>query len=167
MMESLSIRCDSNLYDQIGDFSLSEKYLFVFTRLTWKNTRQLRDMLTLMRDRHTRSVTQTLVVFLFKFRTGDSNTVLASILQNIVKNLFNIQEGLFLICDGTYASHKKSSNIEFQRKTYSGQKMVPLRKPVTVCTTDGYVVDMLGPYPVNLNAAEILRMLLQDQNDLR
>ena len=58
IMESLSIRCDSTLYDQIGDFSLSEKQLVVSTSLTWKNIRQLRDMLTSIRDRYTRSVTQ-------------------------------------------------------------------------------------------------------------
>ena len=34
-----------------------------------------------MRDRHTHSVTQTLIVFLFKLRAGNSNMVLASILK--------------------------------------------------------------------------------------
>lgn len=62
--------------------------------------------------------------------------------------------------------HQKSSNNEFQKKTYSGQKKVPLCKPFTICTTDGYVIDMLGPYPANLNDAEILRTLLQDPNGL-
>lgn len=209
MMENISIKCDSTLYDKIGDFSLSEKQLLIFTGLTWENVILLRDMLTSMRNRQTRTVTQALVVFLFKLRTGNSNKILAFILQieyeqliseystallksfekdvlpyrfgitssirddliqnhttKIAKNLFDIYEYLFLICDGTYARHQKSSNNEFQRKTYSGQKKVPLCKPFTICTTDGYVVDMLDPYPANLNDAEILRTLFQDSNSL-
>lgn len=71
-----------------------------------------------------------------------------------------------LICDGTYARHQKSTNNEFQRKSFSGQKKVPLCKPFTICTTDGYVVDMLGPYPANVNDAEILKTLLQGSNSL-
>jgi len=71
-----------------------------------------------------------------------------------------------LICDETYARYQKSTNNEFQRKSFSGQKKVPLCKPFTICTTDEYVIDMLGPYPANLNDAEILKILLQDPNDL-
>lgn len=41
---------------------------------------------------------------------------------------------------------------------------MPLCKPFTICTTDGYVVDMLGPYPANLNDAEIFRTLFQNPN---
>ncbi|GAB1860851.1 THAP domain-containing protein 9 [Camponotus japonicus] len=81
MMKNLSIKCDSTLYDKIGDFSLSEKQLFTFTGLTWENIILLRDMLTSMRNRQTRTVTQALVVFLLKLRTGNSNKILASVLQ--------------------------------------------------------------------------------------
>ena len=81
---------------------------------------------------------------------------------DIAKNLFDIQKGLFLICDGIYARHQKSSNKEFQRKTYSGKEKVSLYKTFTICTTDRYVFDMLGPYPANLNDAEILRTLFQE-----
>lgn len=81
MMESLSIKCDSTLYDKIGDFSISEKQLLIFTGLTWEDIMLLRDMLTSMRNRQTRTVTQALIVFLLKLRTGNSNKLLASILQ--------------------------------------------------------------------------------------
>ena len=53
----------------------------MFTGLTWESVIQLKDMLTSMRNRQTRTVTQALVVFLFKLRTGNSNRLLASILQ--------------------------------------------------------------------------------------
>jgi len=104
------------------------------------------------------------------YRFGLTSSIRDDLIDNhtteIAKNLFDIHDHLFLICDGTYARHQKSSNNEFQRKTYSGQKKVPLCKPFTICTTDGYVIDMLGPYPANLNDAEILRSLLQDSNAL-
>lgn len=80
MMKNLSIKCDSTLYDKIEDFSLSEKQLLIFTGLTWENIILLRDRLTSMQNRQTRAVTQALVVFLFKLRTGNSNKTLASIL---------------------------------------------------------------------------------------
>jgi len=209
MMGSLSIKCDSSLYDKIGDYSLSEKQLLVFTGLTWESIILLRDMMISMRNRQTRTITQALVVFLFKLRTGNSNAILASILQleneqliseyssaivksfqedvlpfhfgltssnrndliqnhtiEIAKNLFANHQNVMLICDGTYARHQKSTNNEFQRKSFSGQKKVPLCKPFTICATDGYVIDMLGPYPANLNDAEILKILLQDPNGL-
>lgn len=67
---------------------------------------------------------------------------------------------LILICDGTYATHQKSQNHEYQRKSYSGQKKKPLCKPFTVCTSSGYVIDMFGPYEANLNDASILKMLM-------
>ena len=51
MTGNLSIQCNSTLYDKIGDFSLSEKQLFIFTSLTWESIIQLRDMLTSMRKR--------------------------------------------------------------------------------------------------------------------
>lgn len=103
-------------------------------------------------------------------RFGITSFIRADLIENhttkIAKNLFDSHEHLFLICDKTYVRHQKSPNNEFQRKTYSGQKKVPLCKPFTIFTTDGYVVDMLGPYPANLNDAEILRILLQDSNAL-
>ncbi|XP_018403017.1 PREDICTED: uncharacterized protein LOC108779943 [Cyphomyrmex costatus] len=209
MMGNLAIRCDSTLYDKIADYTLPENQLLVFTGLHWENIIQLRDMLTSMRNRQTRTVTQALVVFLFKLRTGNSNKLLASILQieyeqlvseyvssiitafeedvlpsrfglasvtkddlinnhttQMAKILFEVSDKLFVICDGTYARHQKSANNEFQRKSFSGQKKVPLCKPFTICTTDGFIVDMLGPYPANLNDAEILKMLLKDPEGL-
>lgn len=71
-----------------------------------------------------------------------------------------------MICDGTYARHQKSTNNEYQRKSYSGPKKVPLCIPFTICTTDGFIVDMLGPYLANQNDAEILKNIIEDPNGL-
>lgn len=61
---------------------------------------------------------------------------------------------------------RKSTNNEYQRKSFSGQKKVPLYKPFTICATDGYVVDMLGPYLANHNDAGILKTIIEDANGL-
>ncbi|XP_066248319.1 uncharacterized protein [Euwallacea similis] len=73
-------------------------------------------------------------------------------------------EDLILICDGTYARHQKSTNNEYQRRSFSGQKKVPLCKPFTICTTSGFIVDMLGPFGTNENDARILRTILEVEN---
>lgn len=66
---------------------------------------------------------------------------------------------LIFICDGTYIHHRKSSNNEYQRKSYSGQKKVLLCQPFTICTLNGFVIDILGPYTANMNDAEIMSHL--------
>ena len=84
----------------------------------------------------------------------------------MAKKLFNIYDQLFLIGDGTYAKHQKSTNNEYQRKSFSGQERVPLCKPFTLCTTNGYIIDMLGPYLANQNDAEILRSVIENPTGL-
>ncbi|RYA67953.1 hypothetical protein DD595_25825, partial [Enterobacter cloacae complex sp. 4DZ3-17B2] len=84
----------------------------------------------------------------------------------MAKHLFDSNDKLFLICDGTYARHQKSSNNDYQRKSYSGQKKVPLCKPFTICTTDGYVVDIAGPFLANQNDAQILETILENPEGL-
>ena len=83
-------------------------------------------------------------------RFGINSVIRDDLIQNhtteMANKLFNLNGNLFLICDGTYARHQKSTNNEYQRKSYSGQKKVPLCKPFTVSTTDGYVIHTLGPY---------------------
>jgi len=130
-------------------------------RSTWENIILLRDMMTSMLNRQTRIITQTLVIFLFELCTGNSNAILASILQleneqlvlkyssaivkslqenvlpfhfgltssnrnNLIQNHTTKIERIYLlitkmlICDETYARHQKSTNDEFQRKSFSG-----------------------------------------------
>jgi hypothetical protein len=79
----------------------------------------------------------------------------------------NIGDHLALICDGTYLQHKKSTNNEYQQKLYLGQKKVHLCKPFTICTTDGYLVDLAGPFEGTQNDATILKIILNDPNGLR
>lgn len=41
--------------------------------------------------------------------------------SEIAKILFDLNDQLMIICDGTYIRHQKSQNNEYQRKSYSGQ----------------------------------------------
>ena len=70
---------------------------------------------------------------------------------------------MLLIYYGTYARHQKSTNNGYQRKYFSGQKKLPLCKPFTIYTTDGYVVVMLGPYPANQNDADIMKTIIENK----
>ena len=73
---------------------------------------------------------------------------------------------MLLIYDSKYTRHTKSTNNDYQRKSFSGQKKVSLCKPFPICTINGYVVDMLGPYLANQNDADIMKTIIEDPNGL-
>lgn len=193
MLNFLSVSSDRELSDRIGDFTLSEERIFIFTGLTWEQIIELKDMMPSMKNSESRSVTQALVIFLFRMRTGNSNNVISSVLglerpqqvsnssdsvlkafehdvlpsrfgihaftrQELIENTAPIAKELHilsddqvgLVCDGTYLRHQKSTNNDYQRKSYSGQKKVPLTKPFTICTTNGLIVGIMGPYYANM-----------------
>jgi hypothetical protein len=210
IMESFATECNSILLDKMDDFCIPDEQLYIFTGLRRENLIELRDLLTTMRNTDSRTVTQALIVFLFKLRTGNSNKLISATLQlkdeqlvskyceqvmqsfekdvlpryfgfrsmsrndliennssPLVKRLYDdLNNKLVLICDGTYARHQKSSNNEYQRKSFSGQKKVSLCKPFTICTTNGYIVDMLGPYHANLNDATIMKEIIDTSDGI-
>ena len=67
---------------------------------------------------------------------------------DISKQLFSdpISDTVILVLDGTYIYIQKSSSYKFQRLTYSVYKGRPLVKPFIITTTDGYIVDVVGPF---------------------
>ena len=87
--------------------------------------------------------------------------------SEIAKKLYELNDQLVLIFDGTYIRHEKSTNNNYQRKSYSIQKKVPLCKPFTICTTNGYIVEMEGPFYATQNDAEIMKILLNNPNGLQ
>ncbi|EFN70468.1 hypothetical protein EAG_10826, partial [Camponotus floridanus] len=144
---------------------------------------------------------------LFKLKSGNSNALIAAVLEvteKIVENsvqailkcfreqvlpknfgptahtrdfylqqqaktvelLYGIEDTLFIICDGTYLRHEKSANNVYQRKSYSRQKKTPLCKPFTICTTNGYIVDLAGPFNGTINDAKILQRVLENETGL-
>lgn len=209
LFENIRSECNTTIFDRIADQSLSEEQLHIFTGLTWDNINDLREMMTSMHNTTNRTITQALITFLVKLRTGGSNKLICTMLQlkneqvisdysssiinsfekdilpfqfglrvdsrqwlidnhttAIAKKLYDADDHLILICDGTYARHQKSKNNEYQRKSFSGQKKVSLCKPFTICTTDGYIVDMCGPFYANQNDAEIMRQIIDDPEGL-
>ena len=111
---------------------------------------ELREMLTSVRNNQTREVCNT------SSRRVLMKIMIRKLQQNDVsKMFFNSTDELMLIYEGTYVRHQKSSNNEYQRKSYSGQEKVPLCKPFTISATTGRALDMAGPFYANQNDDEI------------
>ena len=51
-----------------------------------------------------------------------------------------------VICDGMYAYIQRSGDNMLQRMLYSVQKGRHLINPMVIIATDGYIVDIFGPF---------------------
>lgn len=69
-----------------------------------------------------------------------------------------------IIADGTYIYIEKSSNYFYQKKTYSLHKYRNLVKPFLFVCTDGYIIDILGPYPATTSDADIIKQEFENEN---
>ncbi|KAJ8669457.1 hypothetical protein QAD02_000716 [Eretmocerus hayati] len=210
LMSRLSNEVNEGLFEHIGEWSISDARLKVFTGLTSDELEDLVSKMKSLRASDNRNAIQDVVTCLFKLRTGNSDEVVASILDlenprlgshfctsvlnsfevdilpkrfgptvytrdYFIKNhtspvankLSNIGNRLALIRDGTYISHEKRSNNAYQRKSYSGQKKKPLCEPMTICTTDGFVVDLPGPFYGTQNDATKMKLIMGDPNGIR
>jgi len=58
-------------------------------------------------------------------------------------------DSIITIWDATYIYINKSSSFELQRVTYSGHKYRNLVKFMIVCTTGGYILEVIGPFICN------------------
>lgn len=61
-----------------------------------------------------------------------------------------------VILDGTYLFVQKSSNYMYQKDTYSLHKYRNLMKPFLMVCSDGYIIEVLGPYPATTSDANIM-----------
>ena len=75
-------------------------------------------------------------------------------------------DDLVVIADGTYSKIEKSSNNDFQYKSWSLQKNASLFKPFLICCADGYIIDMYGPFQANTNDATIFDYILNTDQEL-
>lgn len=81
-----------------------------------------------------------------------------------------IPQGLFgtdgnnpiILLDGTYVYLQKSSNYLFQKKTYSLHKFSNLVKPFLMVASDGYILDIFGPYAATTSDADVVKLLFED-----
>lgn len=74
--------------------------------------------------------------------------------------LFGSNSEAIIVCDGTYIYIQKSSNLYFQKITYSLHKYRNLLKPFLLVTCDGHIIEVCGPYAATQNDAAILNNLL-------
>jgi hypothetical protein len=70
-----------------------------------------------------------------------------------------------VFADGTYAYIQKSNDNKFQRLTYSVQKGRHLVKPFIITSSDGWIIDIFGPYPATKNDATILELILDKHSE--
>ncbi|KAJ8736536.1 hypothetical protein PYW08_007192 [Mythimna loreyi] len=69
------------------------------------------------------------------------------------------------VLDGTYLFVEKSSNFLFQRLSYSLHKYKNLIKPFMIVCTDGYILDVTGPYNAKTTDAEIMHQILHNHGE--
>uniref|UniRef100_A0A2H1WJQ1 SFRICE_039260 n=1 Tax=Spodoptera frugiperda TaxID=7108 RepID=A0A2H1WJQ1_SPOFR len=67
-----------------------------------------------------------------------------------------------VICDGTYIYIHKIANFLFQRQSYSLHKFQNLLKPFLIVCTDGYIIDVKGPYAATKTDANIMSSIMNN-----
>lgn len=65
------------------------------------------------------------------------------------------------VCDATYIFINKSSNHEFQKKTYNAKKKRNFLKIMMCVTCNGTIIYAFGPYPAVQNDATILKSIFE------
>lgn len=86
----------------------------------------------------------------------------------MAKLIFDMtDEQLSIVGDGTYLFTEKSEDNNLQREMYSGQKKCHLIKPFVMTTTNGYIINVYGPYPATLNDSTIINHIMETQQDIQ
>lgn len=85
-----------------------------------------------------------------------------------VKTLHDMKKDeLAVFADGSYTRIEKSMNSNFQYKSFSQHKHTQLIKPFLLTCSNGYVIDVYGPFEANLNDEKILRYVLETDLNLK
>ena len=110
------------------------------------------------------SVRQALLKYFVPFYLGFESITRAEVITKhttqLSKSLFNAEDEMILVLDGTYIYVQKSNNFSFQRLSYSMHKSRCLVKPMVIVSTTGYFIDILGPYVAKNNDASILNHIM-------
>jgi len=75
----------------------------------------------------------------------------------MAKTLFDIPDDKTCIFDATYHLAQKSKNYAGQKQLWSEQKKMPLVKSMVGCSSDGWVLFVLGLFDATHNHATILQ----------
>lgn len=73
----------------------------------------------------------------------------------------NAADQAIVVADGTYIYCNKSKNYEIQRNTYNDQKKRNFIKPMVFVTTNGYFIDVIGPFEATKNDAAIMSTIFE------
>lgn len=68
---------------------------------------------------------------------------------------------LITVWDATYIFCEKSGNYDFQKSTYNSQKKRNFVKPMMCVTTNGTIVDAIGPFEATVNDATIIKKIFE------
>lgn len=79
-MENLALDSHFSLLDKLGKCECP-KDLQILTGFEWNQIVEIKNMFITLRDTDNRTITQALIVFLIKLRTGNSNRLIAFMLQ--------------------------------------------------------------------------------------
>lgn len=75
-------------------------------------------------------------------------------------------EKVVTIWDGTYIFCERSLNYDFQKHSYNSQKKRNYVKPMMCVTTNGKIVDVIGPFKATENDAKITKKLFEKENGI-
>lgn len=96
----------------------------------------------------------------------ERNDILANTTQ-LSRKLYDVNNNTaMLIWDGTYVYTIKSSNLGFQKNTYSMQKYRNLVKFMMCVTTNGLIIGAFGPFEAKKNDAAILREIMNQPDNI-
>lgn len=82
--------------------------------------------------------------------------------SKMAKELYDQDNHVILVADGTYVFYEKSGNYEVQRVTYNDQKKRNFVKPMLITTPNGFIVDIFGPYKATTNDASIIKHVYEN-----
>lgn len=80
-LDQLCEDSESRLHDKIGKCSISDERIKALTGHTWETVIMLKNMIKTMKNSKNRNITQAIVIFLFKLRSGNSDNLIAAILD--------------------------------------------------------------------------------------
>lgn len=160
--------------DVQGRSVLQALFIFLFRLRTGSSNRLIANVLGLKHHQEVsnacnsvlRGFQQDVLPFHFGPKVSSRDALIREHTNPTANRLHNIGNHLALVYDGTYLKHQKSSNNEYQRRSYSGQKKTNLCKPFTICLTDGFVLDLPGPFQGTMNDATILKRVLDDREGI-
>ena len=143
-------------------------YIYIYRMVTGISERQLSNIFQVTESviryhlKKARTALQENFATKFLSLKGTPIETIRSHTTEIARNLFS-QTKHILVLDGTYIYVEKSGNFLFQRKSFSGHKHRNLVKFFMTVLTDGFALDVSGPFEANISDANLLKDLIASE----